>query len=50
MAYSAELIMKCLNVLRANSLSFYVTKIHFASKGEHEKKVFMVITNSSHNY
>ena len=49
-AYSAELIIKCLNVLRVNHLPFYVIKFHLASEGELEKKVFMVVTNSSHNY
>ena len=40
MAYSAELIRKCLNVLRANSLSFYVIKFHLVSEGEFEKESF----------
>ena len=39
-AYFAELIMKCLNVLRANSLPFYVIKFHLASEGEFEKESF----------
>ena len=50
MAYSAELVRKCLNVLRANSLSFYVIKFDLASESEFEKGSFMVVTNSSHNY
>jgi len=50
-AYSAELIMKCFNVLRANmpfpfmSLSF-ILRVRVSLK----KKGFMVVTNSSHNY
>ena len=40
MVYSAELIMKCLNVLRANSISFYVIKFHLASEREFEKGSF----------
>ena len=40
MAHSAELIMKCLNVLRENSLPFYVIKLHLASEGEFEKGSF----------
>jgi len=39
-AYSAELVRKCLNMLRANSLPFYVNKFHLASEGEFEKKSF----------
>ena len=38
--YSAELIMKCLDVLRGNSLSFYVIKFHLESEGEFEKESF----------
>ena len=40
--YSIELIMKCLNVLRANSLPFYVIKFHLASEGEFEKESFHI--------
>ena len=40
MAYFAELIMKYLNVLRANSPSLYVTKFHLVSEGEFEKEDF----------
>ena len=40
MAYSAELVRKCLNVLRAESLQFYVIKFHLASKGEFKKESF----------
>ena len=40
MAYSAKLIMNCLNVLRANSLSLYVIKLHLVSEGEFEKEGF----------
>ena len=50
MAHSAKLIMKCFNVLRVNSLSFYVIKFDLASESEFEKGSFMVVTNSSHNY
>jgi len=39
-AHSTELIMKCLNVLHANLLSFYVIKFHPASEGEFEKGIF----------
>jgi len=39
-AYSIELIMKCLNVLRANSLPFYVIKFRLASESEFEKGSF----------
>ena len=42
MAYSAELIMKYLNVLRANSLPFYIIMIHLVSEGEFEKGSFHV--------
>jgi len=38
--YSAELIIKCLNVLYANPLPFYVIKFHLTSKGEFEKESF----------
>ena len=40
MAYSAKLIIKCWNVLRANSLPFYVSKFHLAREGEFEKESF----------
>jgi len=39
-AYSAELIMKCLNVLCANSLPFHVIKFHPASEGVFKKESF----------
>ena len=39
-AYSTELIMKCLNVLHANSLPFYVIRFHLVSEGEFEKGSF----------
>ena len=39
-ACSAELIKKCLNVLRTNFLPFYVIKLHVASEGEFEKESF----------
>jgi len=39
-AYSAKLIIKCWNVLRANSLPFYVSKFHLAREGEFEKESF----------
>jgi len=38
-AYSAKLIMKCLDVLHGNSLLFYVIKFHLAIE-EFEKKSF----------
>jgi len=41
-AYSTELIMKCLNVLRANSISFYVIKFHLVSKGDFKKGSFHI--------
>ena len=40
MVYSAELIMKCLNVLRANSLPFYVIKFYLVSEVVFEKGSF----------
>ena len=40
-AYSAELIMKCLNVLHANSFPFHVIKHHLASKVAFEKESFL---------
>ena len=40
MAYSTELIMKCFNVLRANSLPFYAMKFHLTSEGEFKKESF----------
>ena len=40
MAYFAELIMKYLNVLHANSLPFHVIKLHLASEGEFEQEGF----------
>ena len=39
-AYSVELIMKCLNVLRANSFPFYVIKNYLVSEGAFEKECF----------
>jgi len=41
-AYSVEIIMKCLDVLRANSLPFYVIKFHLMSEGEFEKESFHI--------
>ena len=38
--YSTELIMNFLNVLRANALSFYTIKFHFAIVGEFDKESF----------
>ena len=40
MPYSGKLIMKCLNVLRTNSFSFYVIKFCLLSEGEFEKEIF----------
>jgi len=42
--------MKYLNALHACSLPFYVIMFDLASEGEFDKEVFMVLTNSSHNY
>ena len=39
-AYSAELIMKHLNVLCAKSLPFYLIEVHLVSEGEFEKEGF----------
>jgi len=39
-ASSAELVRKSLNVLRANSLLFYIIKFHLASEGEFKKGSF----------
>jgi len=39
-AYSPKLVRKCLNVLDANSLQFYVIKFHLASEGEFKKESF----------
>jgi len=41
-AYYVELIMKCLNVFRANSLPFYVIKFRLVSEGEFEKGSFHI--------
>jgi len=38
--YFAELIMKCLNVLRTKSPSLYVIKFYLASEGVFEKEGF----------
>jgi len=49
-AYFAELIMKCLNVIRAN-MPFPFVSLSFILRVRPSltKKVFMAITNSSHN-
>ena len=41
-AYSVDLIIKYLNVLRANSLPFYSINFHLTSEGELEKGSFHV--------
>ena len=49
-ANSAELIMKCLNELRTNSLTFVSLSFILRVRVSLKKKIFMVVTNSSHNY
>ena len=41
-AYFVEMIIKCLNVLHANSLPFFVIKFYLMSEGEFEKGSFHV--------
>jgi len=49
-AYSTEFIMKCLNVLSANPLPFMPLSFILRVRVSLKKKVFVVVTNSSHNY
>ena len=49
-AYSTELIMKCLNVLRANPLPFMSLSFILRVRVSLKKELFMVVTNSSYNY
>ena len=49
-AYSAESTIKYLNVLRTNPQPFMSLSFILRAKVSLKKKVFVVVTNSSHNY
>ena len=49
-AYSTELIMKCLNLLLVNPLPFMSLSFILWARVSLKKKVFVGVTNSSHNY